>query len=85
MKTWFDKNKQMWVSEIPNVYWLGIYDYRTGKKIYSDEGYYWSKSGENWNFESKITKNAKEYYKKYKKYPHTFSNANYMFKLKNIK
>lgn len=80
MKTWFDKDKQKWVTEIPRAYWIGVCDYITGEKIYSDEGYYWSKRGGDWEYQSKLTSNAKQFYEKYKYYPHTFSRNGYLFK-----
>ena len=40
MRTWFCKDTQRWVSEIPRAFWLGIYDYKTGEKLYSDDTIY---------------------------------------------
>lgn len=37
MKTWFSKDEQKWVSDIPKVFWLGIYDAKTKEKLYSDD------------------------------------------------
>lgn len=37
MKTWFCKDTQKWVSEIPRAFWIGAYDYKTGEKLYSDD------------------------------------------------
>lgn len=37
MRTWFCKDTQRWVSKIPRAFWLGIYDYKTGEKLYSDD------------------------------------------------
>lgn len=37
MKSWFCKDTQKWVSEIPRAFWLGVYDYKTGEKLYSDD------------------------------------------------
>ena len=35
-KTWFCKDTQKWVSEVPRAFWLGIHD-KNNEKIYSDE------------------------------------------------
>lgn len=40
MKTWFSKDEQKWVSEIPRAFWLGIYDVKTNEKLYSDDVIY---------------------------------------------
>lgn len=40
MKTWFCKDTQKWVSEIPRAFWIGVYDYKTGEKLYSDDVIY---------------------------------------------
>lgn len=40
MKTWFCKDTQRWVSEIPRAFWIGYYDYKTGEKLYSDDTIY---------------------------------------------
>lgn len=40
MKTWFCKDTQKWVSEIPRAFWIGHYDYKTGEKLYSDDTIY---------------------------------------------
>lgn len=40
MRTWFCKDTQRWVSEIPRAFWLGIYDYKTGENLYSDDTIY---------------------------------------------
>lgn len=37
MKTWFSKDEQKWVSDIPRAFWLGIYDAKTKEKLYSDD------------------------------------------------
>lgn len=38
-RTWFSKDTQQWVSELPRAFWLGIYDRDTKKKIYSDDDF----------------------------------------------
>lgn len=40
MKTWFCKDSQKWVTEIPRAFWIGAYDYKTGEKLYSDDTIY---------------------------------------------
>lgn len=40
MRTWFSKDEQKWVSEIPRAFWLGIYDIKTNEKLYSDDVIY---------------------------------------------
>lgn len=40
MKTWFCKDTQKWVAIIPRAFWLGINDFYTGEKIYSDDDIY---------------------------------------------
>lgn len=37
MKTWFCRDSQKWVSELPRSFWTGEVDYITGEKIYSDD------------------------------------------------
>lgn len=37
MKTWFSKDEQKWVSDIPRAFWLGVYDVITKEKLYSDD------------------------------------------------
>lgn len=44
MKTWFCKDTQKWVSEIPRAFWVGVYDYKTGEKLYSDDNIYTANS-----------------------------------------
>lgn len=33
------KKEQKWVSELPEIFWVGEVDYITGEKIYSDQNY----------------------------------------------
>lgn len=40
MKTWFSKEEQKWVSDIPKVFWLSVYDAKTKEKLYSDDVIY---------------------------------------------
>lgn len=37
MKTWFSKEEQKWVSNIPKAFWLGVYDVYTKEKLYSND------------------------------------------------
>lgn len=46
MKTYFDKDTQQWVSFKPRAFWLGINDFYTNEKIYSDDDFYYRCS--NW-------------------------------------
>ena len=41
MKTYFDKDTQQWVSYRPRAFWLGINDFLTKEKIYSDDDFYY--------------------------------------------
>lgn len=66
MKTWFCKDTQKWVSDIPRAFWLGVFDYQTGEMIFSDDDYEYSyKDDENknrsWYFQRGI-KDSRDFY-----------------------
>lgn len=48
MKTWFNKETQKWESELPEVFWVGEVDCRTGEKIYSNES--WEYKADEYSF-----------------------------------
>lgn len=48
MKTWFNKETQMWESEVPKIFWVGEVDYITGEKIYSCDR--WEYKGDDYSF-----------------------------------
>lgn len=37
MRTWLDKKTNQWVSERPEITWLGLVDINNGEKIFEDD------------------------------------------------
>lgn len=76
MKTWFCRDSQKWVSELPRSFWTGEYDYITGEKIYSDDVWLCNIGGNSsWHNHEGMErhKDAREYkyYKNYGILPYT--------------